>query len=346
MKRKLLIAALLTGACGASQAQTFTNAGFETWHDYSVNTSLFPPFNPLALKAPTGGWSGVDSLIAGVTPLAAAGSITILPQQQLFQSNIAHSGNSSAEVRSAYIGEDMGNVPGILVNANINIDLAAAMAGNPEDILDFVSYDGGTAVTAQVDTVKAWISLDSTTSMDEGYITASTVKTFQVSSGDSTVVIGMGTAVVTRGNADFREIMVPLTYTDNTVPDKLIVTFMSSNFSADTVHDGNSMKVDDVSFSYKPGSGVGIHQPLFSESKILVYPNPGRNQIYFNLDATVRPSDFNLSIFDINGRLISNEQLSNAINLKDVSAWAKGSYFYTLNNAKNNTKEQGKFVVE
>jgi hypothetical protein len=344
MKRKLLITALIAGIFGTAHAQTFTNASFETWHNYSVNTGLFPP-NPIALSAPTG-WSGVDSLIAGVTPLASLGGIVIAPQQQLFQSNLAHSGTSSAEVKSAFIGNDVGNVPGIFANAKINIDLAAAIAGDPADILNFVSYDGGTVINAQVDTVKAWISLDSTTSMDEGFITATTVKIVPGSSGDSTVVVGMGTMIVTRGSADFREFTIPLTYVDNTVPEKLIVTFMSSNFAADTVHEGNSMKVDDVSYSYKPGSGVGIHQPLFSESKILVYPNPGKNQIYFNLDATVKPSDYSLSIFDINGRIISKELLNNTVNPKDVSGWAKGSYFYTLANDKNNTKEQGKFIVE
>ncbi|WP_190277236.1 T9SS type A sorting domain-containing protein [Taibaiella lutea] len=342
MKKKLLIAALVAGVFSTAHSQTFTNASFETWHNYTVG--FLPPMN---LTAPTGGWYGVDSLVAYVAPLATIGGINITAQQQLFQSNLAHSGTSSAEVRSAFIGTDVGNVPGIFANARINIDLVAAMAGNPEDILNFVSYDGGTAVTAQVDTVKAWVSLDSTTSMDEGFITATAVKIVPGSSGgDSTVVVGMGTAIVTRGTADFREFAIPLTYADNTVPEKLIVTFMSSNFAADTVHEGNSMKVDDVSYSYKPSSGVGIRQPLFSESKILVYPNPGKNQIYFNLDATAKPSDYSLSIFDINGRIISKEQLNNAVNLKDVSGWAKGSYFYTLTNDKNNTKEQGKFVVE
>jgi hypothetical protein len=345
MKKKILIAALSAGIFSVSRAQTFTNASFETWHNYTVNTGIFPP-NPITLSTPNG-WSGVDSLIAGVTPIAAIGGVNIVPEQQLFQSNVAHSGASSAEVKSAFIGDDLGNAPGIFANAKINIDIAAAMAGNPEDILNYVTYDGGTAITAQVDTVKAWISLDSVTSMDEGFITASAVRVVQGSSGnDSTVVVGMGTAIVTRGNADFREVSVPLIYTDNTVPEKLIVTFMSSNFAADTIHDGNSMKVDDASFSYKPGSGVGIHQPLFSESKILVYPNPGRNQIYFNLDAAVKPSDYNLSIFDINGRIISSEYLSSAVNLKDVSGWAKGSYFYSLINDETHTKEQGKFIVE
>lgn len=211
MNKKLLLTAMLaTGLSGLAQAQSFTNAGFETWHNYSVNTGIFPP-NPIALVAPTGGWSGTDSLVAGVAPFAAIGGINITPQQQLFQSNVAHSGTSSAEVKSAFIGDDIGNVPGILVNAKINIDLQAAIAGSPEDILNYVSYDGGTAVNAQVDTVKAWISLDSTASMDEGLITATTVRTVTGSSNqDSTVVVGIGTMIVNRGNAAFREFAIPL----------------------------------------------------------------------------------------------------------------------------------------
>lgn len=342
MKKTLLLSAMLvTVITATTKAQTFTNASFETWRNYSVDTVLFGP-GSIPLTTPDGGWSGGDSLIAGVTAAAAFGNINIDPKQQLFKSSLAHTGEFSAEMRSAFIGEDIGNVPGILVNAKINVDLQAAMAGDPEDILDYVSYDGGTAITAQVDTVKAWISLDSTVNMDEGVMLVSATKQY----GDSTAIIGSGMITVTKGTAAFREFVVPLMYADNTVPEKLLVVFMSSNFAADSVHAGNSMKVDDVSYSYKPGSGVGIRQPLFSESKILVYPNPAKNQVYFNLDATVKPSDFSLAIFDINGRVISKEQLQQAVNSKNVAHWAKGSYFYTLVNNKLNSKEQGKFIVE
>lgn len=345
MKKKLLLGALLvTTITTVTKAQTFTNASFETWHNYSVNTGIFPP-NPIALTKPDGGWYGVDSLIAfakAATSVIPGNTIVITPQQQLFKSSLAHSGTSSAEVKSANIGDTIGNIPGVFVNAKINVDITAAAAGNLDDILSLISYEGGTPVTGQVDTVKAWISLDSTANMDEGVIIATTTKMI----GDSIAVIGTGTTIVTRGTAAFREFSVPLMYADNTVPEKLIVVFMSSNFAADTIHAGNSMKVDDVSYSYKPGTGVGIRQPLFSESKILVYPNPAKNQIYFNLDATVKPSDFSLAIYDINGRVISKEQLQQAVNSKNVAHWAKGSYFYTLVNDKLNTKEQGKFVVE
>ncbi len=344
MKKKLLFFAVFATAFGVkSQAQTFPNASFETWHSYSVNTGIFPP-NPIALTAPTG-WCGVDSLVASVTPFAAAASVTLNPQQQLFQSALFHSGTSSAEVKSINMGDSIGNVPGVLVNAKIDIDITAAATaltgGGTLDLLSLLKYTGGTAVTAQVDTVTAWISLDSTTNLDEGIIVATTVK----ASGDSTIPVGIGTVVVTRGSAAFREIKIPLVYTNTTVPEKLIVAFMSSNYN-DTMHAGNSMKVDDVSYSYKANSGTAIVQPLLSENNMLVYPNPTKNQIYFNLNASVKPADFNLSVYDVNGRLISSEQLKQAVNTKNVSGWAKGTYYYQLSDAKIGQSEKGQFIVQ
>ena len=136
-------------------------------------------------------------------------------------------------------------------------------------------------------------------------------------------------------------------YADTTIiPQKLIVAFMSSNFAGDTIHAGNKMRVDDVSYSYKTSSGTAIIQPLMSENNILVYPNPTKNQVYFNLSASVKPTDFNLSVYDINGRLISNEQLKQAVNSKNVSTWSKGTYYYQLNDTKNGKNEKGQFIVE
>ena len=343
------MAALVSSIAVSTQAQTFTNASFETWHNYSVSTAIFPPAS-IDLTAPTG-WCGVDSLIASVTSFASLAGVTITPQQQLFQSSVAHSGSSSAEIRSVFLGDTIGNIPGVLVNAQINIDIAAAAAaltgGGNVDILSLISYTGGTDITAKVDTVKAWVQLDSANSVDSAFVTATTTKTVTGSSGDSTVVVGLGTYLVVPHDTNWVQIAIPLMYADTTIiPQKLIVAFMSSNFAGDTIHAGNKMRVDDVSYSYKTSSGTAIIQPLMSENNILVYPNPTKNQVYFNLSASVKPTDFNLSVYDINGRLISNEQLKQAVNSKNVSTWSKGTYYYQLNDTKNGKNEKGQFIVE
>lgn len=343
MKKTLLFIGVLAACLNArTQAQTIANASFETWHNYTVG--VLPPV--MNLTAPTS-WSGSDSLISFIAPLAGTlGGITINAQQQLFQSSLAHTGSFSAEVISKNLGDSLGVVPGMLVNAKVDMDLTAAASGNISDIFSLITYTGGTAITGQVDTVKAWISLDSATNLDEGSVLVMTTKTYQGSQGDSMGVVGIGTVTVPRGSAAFRQIAVPLLNASTDVPEKLITVFMSSDYSDSTIHEGNSMKVDDVTFSYKPGSGVSIQQPLLSKNKILVYPNPTTKHIYFNLDAAVKPTDFTLTITDINGRTISKEQMKQDVNNKDVSQWATGSYFYILSNEKANTKEQGKFIVE
>jgi len=340
MKRKLLFtAALATTFIATTQAQTFTNASFETWNSYTVSG--------LSLEAPTGGWYGVDSLIKAISPIAGLSGITITAQKQLFKSTVAHTGSFSAEVKSAFIGDSVGNVPGIFSNAQIGIDILGALAaGSSADLLQFVTFSGGTSVTAQVDTVKAWVQLDHATSSDTAVVNVSAVKTVPSSSGsDSTAVLGTGTGLIYPGDSTFVQIAVPVIYLDATVPQRLIVTFMSSNFASDTVHSGNDLKVDDVSYTYKAGTS-SINQPLLSENRILVYPNPATNQVYFNLSADVKATDYSLSVFDINGRLVSQEQLKQAINVKNVSSWSKGHYFYQLNDMKSGKMEHGKFIVE
>jgi hypothetical protein len=335
-KTLLLVASLATTLFTTTQAQTFANASFETWHNYTVGS--------LALEAPVS-WYGVDSLVTFIAPLAVIGGIHITPEKQLFKSTVAHSGSFSAEVKSAFIGTEVGNVPGIFSNAQIGIDIMGALGATPEDILNYVSYTGGTAITAQVDTVKAWILLDSL-QMDQAVVNVSAVKTVQSSTNqDSVVLLGTGMQIIERGPNAFRQISIPVLYADAQVPEKLIVVFMSSNFAADTIHAGNDLKVDDVSYSYKAGT-VSIQQPLLSENKVLVYPIPATHHIYFNLSAAVKATDFKLSIYDINGRLISQEQLKQAVNAKDVSGWAKGNYIYRLSNTQNDSVENGKFIVE
>jgi len=339
MKKTLLLTTALSVALfTAAQAQTMTNASFETWHNVSPSS--------LALTAPDG-WYGADSLVAGIAPLASVlANIDITAQKQLYKSTVAHSGSFSAEVKSAFLGDDVGNAPGIFANAQIGINLLGALGGTPEDILNYVSYTGGTSVTAQVDTVKAWVQLDSAVSMDNAMISVSAVKNVQASGGgDSTAIIGSGMYVVQRGNDSWVQVAVPVLYADAQVPEKLIVVFLSSDFNADTIHAGNGLKVDDVSYTYKSG-GTSIVQPLMSENRMLVYPVPARNEVYFNLRADVKPGDFDLSVYDINGRLISAETLKQAVNTKDVSAWTKGNYIYRLTDRKSHQAEHGKFIVE
>ena len=78
----------------------------------------------------------------------------------------------------------------------------------------------------------------------------------------------------------------------------------------------------------------------------MIYPNPAKNIIYFNLNTFQKADDYTLIVTDVSGRTILTENLKQQVNEKNVSGWAKGSYFYTLTNVKNGKQLNGKFSVE
>lgn len=338
MRKILLGSALLASLGYAASAQSITNSGFETWHDYEVSIDGFGT-DSLALEAPDA-WAGIDSLIAALTPFAVFAGIEITPGQQVFQTENAHSGTYAVELRSINVGEDLGVLPGVLLNSGVAVDPLSLQDADLGDILNLISYTGGTTVNAKVDTVKAWVLLDDTNE-DNALINVTLLKTVS----DSAVEVGGGTYVITPGVNEYTEVAVPVTYTSDEVPDRLIVAFVSSNIQEDTAHEGNTLYVDDVTFSYTDG-GVSIQQPLLHENQILVYPNPADEQMYFNLSPNAKPEEFMLTIVDVTGKEILREQLKNQVNVKNVSAWAKGTYLYTLTHTKTGTAEQGKFVLK
>ncbi|MFT4061763.1 MAG: T9SS type A sorting domain-containing protein [Edaphocola sp.] len=333
MKKNLLFVASLMTAIGA-QAQSFTNAGFETWESISVGTPS------LTLEHPTA-WFGSDSLVAAVAPLAALGGYVITPAKQLYQSSDTHDGDAAALITTVAIGSTVGNAPGVLTNAELGIDLASAMQGNVSDLLNYVTYSGGTDVTATVDTVTFWAKAGGT-NQDTAFM--------QVYAYDSIdgidSIIGLGGVYITPSVTAYTQFSVPLTYTDTSlVPSKIIVVFVSSLYGGGTTTDGNELYVDDASFTYKAGASTSIRQPLLGKT-ILVYPNPVSNRIYFNLNPSVKPSDYTLTVSDVTGKVVRQRQLTTFVNEELVSGWAKGTYFYQLSNVRSNQTEKGKFVVE
>ncbi|PSK93043.1 T9SS type A sorting domain-containing protein [Taibaiella chishuiensis] len=343
MKRKLLLGALLASSLFAatdSHAQSFTNAGLETWHNFTSAT--------LALEAPNN-WYGTDSLIAAIAPVAGSFGYSITAAKQLYKSTDSHSGQFAAEVQSKFVGNTVGNIPGVFSNAKIAIDFIGLVTGgnlsDPAAILQYLSYSQATPITNMVDTVSAWVKLESA-NLDTAMITVMAVKKVQASGGgDSTAVLGAGEYRILPGTNAYTRVAVPVLYQGSNVPEELIVVFTSSDPMADTVHSGNKLLVDDVAFSYK-SNGTSIQQPLLAEQVALVYPNPARGTVYFNLNPRERAEEYMLTITDVSGRVVLHEQLKEAVNAKNVKSWAKGAYFYNLGNTRNGRFAKGKFVVE
>ena len=349
MKKTLLLTAVLAGTLASTQAQTFSNAGFETWNNFTVATGFT---SSVALEAPTT-WSGTDSLIAGLTIPALFLGIEIDPVTQLIKSTDAHSGTYAAEIKTANLGDSLGNVPGALINASVSIDMNA-IAGNPDlsNILNLFTYAGGTPILQRkVETVSAWIKLTDQNNDNASVVITALQKAKTQSGVDTMIAIGGGTQIIANNvSNNYREITVPIAYANpnNTATDTMIVVFSSSAVVTpeDIISDGNTLLVDDVSMTTSEGTGLSIRQPVFADDIALVYPNPAKNMVYFNLNTFQQAQDYRLTITDASGRVILMENLKQQVNEKNVSGWAKGNYFYSLINTKNDKHLNGKFSVE
>lgn len=341
MKKTLFLTAVLAGTLASAQAQTFSNAGFETWQGPS---GVFQIENP-------GSWFGSDKLITDyalfLIPLGAT------PAKQLFKTSDRHSGEFAAELKTKFLGDTLGNVPCALINASVSIDIGAVM-GNPDlsNILNLFKYTGGTPILQRkVETVSAWVKLTDQNNDNASVVITALQKAKTPGGADTMIAIGGGTQIIANNvSNDYREITVPVVYANanNTATDTMIVVFSSSAVvtSEDTTTDGNTLLVDDVTMTTSEGSTLSIQQPVFAEDIALVYPNPAKNVIYFNLNTFQKADDYTLTITDVTGRTILTENLKQQVNEKKVSSWAKGSYFYMLTNVKNGKLLNGKFSVE
>lgn len=342
MKKKVLlfaVVAFMLNSNAQAQGANISNSDMESWH----SVSSFPN---LHLTAPDD-WFGTDSLVSGLAPMAAFAGLTIHPKKQLFKSNDSHSGSFSAEIKSKDIGDSIGIMPGILSNAQIEVNFAALLpviigggSLDPNTLIDNLSYKGGTSITGPVDTVSAWVKTDSANA-DEAVIFVSVRKTI---TNDSSIEVGSAFYTIPATFNEFTQVHVPITYTLNETPDKLIILFESSNLLATTPPtEDNSMKVDDVSFTYAP---VGINPVVLQDNYFSVYPNPASNLINFKVDANKNISGYQLAIMDATGSVIKNMSLSTSLNSIHIEQWASGLYFYTFSNTNHKVVQKGKFIVK
>lgn len=353
-KLLLLLTCLFVFFASSSFAQTLpmSNGSFENWHAYQVSDGHS---GTLSLHAPDG-WYGSDSLVSTlVTLIAAFGDTTVHPQKQIYEAGnpYAHEGQKSALLVSAQLGDSLGMQPGILANSPISFDTTAlllALSNNTatgfEDVLNFLTFKGGEPIAGPVESVTAWLrAADSAVEKDYKVIAIA-----QEQSGDSFHVVGRGELTIPHASIDsFTEITVNLQYQGiGANPNRLVVVFFShdpadtSSWSSNNTTMANGLYVDQVSYTL---GRAGIATPQLKEGSLMVYPNPARDKVCFKLDADLNPSDFELSIYDLNGRLLKQNQIQEHQQFFDGSSWAKGSYFYRLKNKNTGAEQGGKFIL-
>ncbi len=334
--KSILCGAICISFFSNIQAQSFTNAGFETWEG---------PSGTYQIEYPTG-WQGSDKMTTDNA--FALGLAGITPVKQVYKSSDVHEGSTSVELRSKFLGDTVGVLPGVLFNAKADINLAALLE-NPDfsAMANFVIFQNATPILQKrVDSVTAWVKLTDE-NQDNASITLAAMQLAKGTSGNDTLIqIGGGLLSIEPGvSNEYRAVSVAMVYDDanNTKTDTLYVMIASSDLE-DTATDGNTLFVDDVNL-FTSDATTSIKQPLLSGSKMTVYPNPSQERVYFNLNPAESALDFKLTIFDISGRVLLNETLQQHINARELSGWSKGNYYYQLSNLKNNTRENGKFTI-
>lgn len=335
--------ALLFGTFIAAQslmAQTpaIVNPGFENgWR--TINIANVPPFTTEGVD----NWNCVDSILGDplVGIAAQLAGITLTPKQQIYKSTDAHSDSFALEVRTEYISDTI-ILPGIVASAAININLSGLGGGGMEDIF---SYSNGLpGYGKKIDTVRAWVKLD-TTNVDDALIT---VTAFQVRDGES-MEIGAGATTISKDTI-YQHIAIGVAYleSNNTATDTFIVTIFSSVFDANgTLTEGNTLLVDDFSVEFSEGErAVSVEKIKLVNDMVLVYPVPAKNELHFDLNKNVNTKDLQLTIYDLNGRVIESQKINNTSFVKDITHYTSGNYIYSIRNNANNTAQNGKFIVE
>lgn len=337
MRKNLWITACLTVASFCAGAQSFTNPGFETWSN---------PSGLLQLEHPDG-WYGADATLNDIGPLLMLFGIT--PKKQLAKSTDANSGSFAAQLTTKFLGDTVGNVPGLMLNAKISPNISA-IGPNPDfsNILSMVSYSGGTPILGKtVTNVNAFVKLVGASQDQASIAVFAMQKAKTATNQDTLVAIGEGALLIDPNPANnYVKVTVPVIYTDqnNKAVDTLIVAFASSAVQNNAVrHEGNTLLVDDVSMTLNV---LGIEQPVFRSDVVLVYPNPATGSVYFNLNTAEKAEDYTLSIYDVAGRTVKQQRLKQLINEQSLKGWTKGSYFYTLLNTRTQRAVKGQFAVQ
>ena len=112
-----------------------------------------------------------------------------------------------------------------------------------------------------------------------------------------------------------------------------------------TISNGSTVDVEDITiFVDETCSGIA-NRSINKESKL--YPNPTQGQL--NIELAGFNHESNISVFDLNGRLVYSENIDNYSPIKilkrqlNLSRFGKGIYFVRLIN--NNTSETKKVLV-
>ncbi len=123
-----------------------------------------------------------------------------------------------------------------------------------------------------------------------------------------------------------------------TVPDTLGVEFYAS---AGNAVKGSTLHLDAVLFGYV--NLPSALQEVADKLNVSVYPNPASDVITISTD--INTTGFRAVISDINGKLVSVNNLEGQKTIINVSEFSNGTYIYRIADAQGNILKQNRFNV-
>lgn len=319
MKRIYLLLSFLLTA-GWCQAQNVYGT-LDNWHNYTVG------FPPKTLEAPTG-WVGADSLVCTYGPMAdPTGNF----RKQLFQTTDVHTGAAAARLITLD-QEALGLIPGMMTNAEMDIDL-----GNfdPDDPMASLILSGGTDVNQQISTVSAWIKYEPRTAVtqDRGQIGVQAIAVI----GGQDSVVGLGMHIVNGPINTYTKIDVPVTYVPGAPnPTVIRIGFFSSIISdASDPVDSSVMYVDDVSIT----NAQGVEEVLFG-TPVNCAVNAATRSISLSTEYT-RPLRF--QVFSSNGQLVQEKTFVRQTGIS--YDWASGIYAFRVLDEQGRILKKDKLLI-
>ncbi len=245
------------------------------------------------------------------------GSTSILSICTATKETVAvHGGSSALKLTTKFIGFPINQTaPGICTNGTVNTTTEAIEGGDPftERPVAFTGWYQAAPVNGDSYSFEAALTKWNGTSRD-------TLGTASFS----------GTTTV----STYTQFTATVTYTSAATPDTLVVVLLPSN---PLTPQTNSYVIFD-DFEYTT-STVGID--VDAKEYISVYPNPVSENLFINMAGI---QDARVSIFDITGKKVFQQNLNEKVNTINVNSLAKGMYVYQVISNTNETLKTGKFI--
>lgn len=197
----------------------------------------------------------------------------------------------------------LGAVPGILTNANLNLDASFNL-----------TFSGGAPITQRVSLASAYLKYAPATADSGSFAVEIINRTLGVDS-----IIGSG-GVQFGAKANFTKVDVPVTYITTTLPANLIRFYFTN--SNDTVQNSSTLYVDDVTYT----TTTGVTEALMNDIEITAYPNPANEVVTIKAateDALV------VELYSIDGQLLQTKAFSKETQLR-IADFANGLYVYNI----------------